>query len=138
MTPTRRPAADQRVRHEAATRLGHSYLLEAGAGTGKTTVLLDRVTEILKTNILLERIAVITFTEKAAGELKLRLRRGMEEMIGAAEAGSGWEAHLKRSLESLDRATVSTIHSFAASLLRERPIEANIDPRFAVADQLGA
>ena len=136
MSPAWR-AADQEVRRSAASRLDHSYLLQAGAGTGKTTVLLDRVKEVLKTEIPLERIAVITFTEKAAGELKLRLRRNMEEMIAAADPDSGWGAHLKRSLESLDRATISTIHAFAASLLRERPVEANVDPRFGVTDQLG-
>jgi len=136
VSAARRTPLDQDVRARAASRLDACYLLQAGAGTGKTTVLLDRVKEILKTNVPLDRIAVITFTEKAAGELKLRLRRSMEEMIGAQQPESGWAEHLQRSLEALDRATVCTIHAFAASLLRERPVEANVDPRFGVTDEL--
>jgi len=138
MKPVKRPPEDLRVREESAQGLSDSYLLEAGAGTGKTTVLLDRVERILTTNVPLERIAVITFTEKAAGELKLKLRRRIEAMLQEFEHGTGWTAHLRRSLESLDRASVGTIHSFAASLLRERPVEAAVDPRFTVADPLAA
>ncbi len=130
-----RDAAD---RARARDDLRTSLMVEAGAGTGKTTVLLDRVTELLKTTVPLERIAIITFTEKAAGELKIKLRRAMETMIRKAPGPGSWPDHLRRSLESLDRATVTTIHSFAASLLRERPVEAQVDPRFAVADELTA
>src|SRR5205814_4018656 len=66
----------------------------------------------------------ITFTEKAAGELKQRLREELEK-------NSATEA-----LRDLERAQIATIHSFCASLLRERPVEARVDPQFAVADTL--
>ena len=134
----KRPPSDQAARDAAKQQLKRSLFLEAGAGTGKTTVLLDRVTEILKTEISLDRIAVITFTEKAAGELKLKLRRLVEEMIRESGPETPWGGVLRRSLEALDRAAVSTIHSFAASLLRERPVEAGVDPRFTVADGLAS
>jgi len=134
----RRPPSDQGAREAARTRLERSYLLEAGAGTGKTTVLLDRVAEILKTRVPLEKIAVITFTEKAAGELKLRLRRKLEDELSRIDPQHAWSRVLKEALESLDRAVVTTIHSFAASLLRERPVEADVDPRFVVTDELAA
>jgi len=134
----RRAPSDQPARDRARTGLSESSLLEAGAGTGKTTVLLDRVAEILKTEVPLEKIAVITFTEKAAGELKLRLRRRLEDELAAIEPQQSWSRVLKEALESLDRAMVTTIHSFAASLLRERPVEADVDPRFTVADELTA
>jgi ATP-dependent helicase/nuclease subunit A len=134
---TPRPPVDQAARDRAVRELSSSLMVEAGAGTGKTTVLLDRVKSILFTEVPLERIAIITFTEKAAGELKLKLRQRIEELIRASHQSPGpWADHLRRSLESLDRATVSTIHAFAASLLRERPVEARIDPRFTVADEL--
>ncbi len=135
--PPRLPE-DQRVRDTVKGTLDRSYLLEASAGTGKTTVLVDRVLEILKTELPLERIAVITFTEKAAGELKTRLRARMESMLGQAGMTHSWRDYIRRSIESLDRASVGTIHSFAASLLRERPVEADVDPRFTVADGLTA
>ncbi len=139
MSPPRKDTpSDQPSRDRAIKDLGKSFLLEAGAGTGKTSVLLDRVAEILKTEVPLEDVAVITFTEKAAGELKLRLRKKIEEMLATSGPTTKWGAHLRRSLESLDRASVGTIHSFAASLLRERPVEAGVDPRFTVADELTA
>ena len=128
---------DNAARDRARTALDVSMLLEAGAGTGKTSVLIDRVFNILKTEIPLDRIAIITFTEKAAGELKMRLRARMEEMI-AAPGPPSWRAHLTHSLEALDRSNISTIHAFCAALLRERPVEAQIDPRFVVADELAA
>ncbi len=128
---------DSQARDRARSALDVSMLLEAGAGTGKTSVLIDRVFNILKTEVPLDRIAIITFTEKAAGELKMRLRARMEEMI-AAPGPPSWRAHLQRSLEALDRASISTIHAFCASLLRERPVEAQVDPRFVVADELAA
>jgi ATP-dependent exoDNAse (exonuclease V) beta subunit len=131
----RRPPVDQAVRDGAAARLDESFLLEAGAGTGKTTVLLSRVVEIVKTHVPLDKIAVITFTEKAAGELKLRLREELERMLHES-ARTAWGDVLRQSLEALDRATVCTIHAFSASLLRERPVEAGVDPRFSVADGL--
>ncbi len=136
MSRAEKVPADQAARDRVSRTLDTSFLVEAGAGTGKTSVLLERVLGILKTDLPLDKIAVITFTEKGAGELKARLRKGIERMISEAGPAIPWRAHLERSLESLDRATVSTIHSFAASLLRERPVEAEVDPRFTVADGL--
>ncbi len=129
---------DQEVRDWIVGSLDVSSLLEAGAGTGKTTVLIDRVMRLLTTEVPLDRIAIITFTEKAAGELKLRLRRRIEADIHRIGPQTAWRAHLRRSLEALDRASISTIHAFAASLLRERPVEAQVDPRFVVADETTA
>ncbi|HKY31455.1 MAG TPA: UvrD-helicase domain-containing protein [Candidatus Polarisedimenticolia bacterium] len=135
MSAPREPA-DQAARRRAREDLKSSLLVEAGAGTGKTTVLLDRVEELLKTDISLDAMAIITFTEKAAGELKVKLRRRLEAAIAKVAEQGAWSEHLRRCLESLDRATVCTIHSFAAALLRERPVEAQVDPRFVVADEL--
>src|SRR2546428_228550 len=69
----------------------------------------------------------------ADGELKVRLREGIE---GKIREGGERRALYSQALESIDRATVTTIHAFAASLLRERPVEAGIDPRFRVFDAL--
>jgi len=129
--------ADAAARARARDDLDHNLVVDAGAGTGKTTVLIDRILSLIAGGRCpLDKIAAITFTEKAAGELKLRLRNEIEERL-ASESGAVAE-RFHGALEDLDRAHVSTIHAFCAALLRERPAEAGIDPGFAVLDQLGA
>ena len=132
----RRPA-DQRVRDRVTTDFGTTLLLEAGAGTGKTTVLVRRILALLRAGRApIDRIVAITFTDKAAGELKGRLRDDIEE---ALESASGEERErLSRAAADLERAPVSTIHAFASSLLRERPFEAGLDPGFAVAAEVAS
>ena len=113
---------DQPARDLAATDLKTTYLVEAAAGTGKTTLLVNRILAAVASGVRLTEVAAITFTEKAAGELKERLRIKLDD----------------DSLADLERAQVSTIHSFCAWLLKERPVEAGVDPQFQVADQLQA
>ena len=136
MTPPRLPA-DQRVRDRVTTDFETTLLLEAGAGTGKTTVLVKRILALLRAGRApIDRIVAITFTDKAAGELKGRLRDDIEE---ALESASGEEKErLSRAAADLERAPVSTIHAFASSLLRERPFEAGLDPGFAVAAEVAS
>ncbi len=101
--------------------LGKHTLISAGAGTGKTRVLVERVFNLVtKHSIPLSEILVLTFTEKAAGEIKQRLSRRFQEE-GRPQA--------RQDLES---AAISTFHSFAARLLREHPVEAGVDPDFRV------
>ena len=76
-------------------------------------------------------IVAVTFTEKAAGELKLRLREALE-LERAAAADEDVRRRLEHALETLEEAHVNTIHGFCAELLRERPVEACVDPLFAV------
>jgi ATP-dependent helicase/nuclease subunit A len=116
---------DQAARDAVANDLSTTFLLEAAAGTGKTTSLLSRILSIVRENrARLSEIVAITFTEKAAGELKIRLRQELER------------AKLRDALADLERAQIATIHSFCAWMLRERPVEAAIDPQFSVADDL--
>jgi ATP-dependent helicase/nuclease subunit A len=136
MMAEKRTIADARHRALASGEgdgLRHTYLVEAGAGTGKTTVLVDRLLALIRSGVDIARIVAITFTEKAAGELKVRLR---EKLEAAARSASGDEADvLTTALHRIDRAQVSTIHGFCSSLLKERPVEAGVDPGFAVADE---
>src|SRR5205823_2820373 len=72
----------------------------------------------------------VTFTEKAAGELKLRLRQALD--AARTDAAGAERDALNAALRSLEEAHVSTIHGFCAELLRERPVEARVDPLFTV------
>jgi ATP-dependent helicase/nuclease subunit A len=131
------PPPDEAVRIRVRTDFATTLVLEAGAGTGKTTVLVDRIVNLVTTGTAtLDRIVAITFTEAAAGELKMRLRDALEARLESASADEA--PRLARAIVDLERANVSTIHAFASALLRERPFEAGIDPSFqVVADVAG-
>jgi ATP-dependent exoDNAse (exonuclease V) beta subunit len=130
-----RPAAfaDAEARHAIATALDDTLVVEAAAGTGKTTELVRRIVRILSTGHAREvrNIVAVTFTEKAAGELKLRLREALDEARTSA-ANDEERRALNAALQALEEAHVSTIHGFCAELLRERPVEACVDPLFSV------
>ena len=77
-------------------------------------------------------LVAVTFTEKAAGELKLRLRQEFESGARRRAAAGAPSAGLEDALGSLEEAHIGTIHGFCADLLRERPVEAGVDPLFVV------
>ncbi len=87
---------------------------------------------IAKGRTELDKVVAVTFTEKAAGELKLRLRAEIER-ARHQDPDPAARARLTASLEKLEEARIGTIHSFCADLLRERPVEAAVDPMFEVA-----
>ncbi len=127
---------DQKQRDQAISDIDESYLVEASAGTGKTTILVKRIINIIKAGKApLEEIVAITFTEKAASELKVKLREELEKIL-LEQPDSPDEPRVLKALSDLERMEVATIHSFCASLLRERPVEAGVDPNFEVADEL--
>jgi ATP-dependent exoDNAse (exonuclease V) beta subunit len=112
--------------------LDHTVVVEAAAGTGKTTELVARILNVLAGGrARIEQIVAVTFTEKAAGELKLRLRKELESRRQRA-ADPAEQRNLTDAIQRLEEAHVSTIHGFCADLLRERPVEARIDPVFDV------
>jgi ATP-dependent exoDNAse (exonuclease V) beta subunit len=125
--------ADKSDRDEIASALDDTLIVEAAAGTGKTTELVRRIVRVIQTGRAeVTGIVAVTFTEKAAGELKLRLREALEEARVASKRRSKERARLDSALGRLEEAQVSTIHGFCADLLRERPVEARIDPLFTV------
>ncbi len=119
-------AARERIRHS----LNESLIVEASAGTGKTSELVRRITAVLEEGLAkIDHIAAVTFTHKAAGELKLRLRQSLDKR--RAEVGDLEKArNLEDALARLEEASIGTIHSFCAGILRERPVEAVVDPAF--------
>ncbi|MEP7117822.1 MAG: UvrD-helicase domain-containing protein, partial [Acidobacteriota bacterium] len=123
--------ADHADRQLIADALDTTLVVEAAAGTGKTTELVKRIVRLVTTGrATIDQIVAVTFSEKAAGELKLRLREELERarLVAGHEDG----ARLERAVQRFEEAHVSTIHGFCADLLRERPVEARIDPSFAV------
>ena len=126
------PLQDGEARRRIEEDLGATFVVEAAAGTGKTTALIGRMIALLRTGrARLEEIVAVTFTEKAAGEMKLRLRGELER----AHAGASSDEERQRfeaALAELEAARIGTIHSFCADLLRERPVEAGVDPALDV------
>ncbi|MCY3929864.1 MAG: UvrD-helicase domain-containing protein [Acidobacteria bacterium] len=133
-SPRTSPPADEAARARIREALGESQLVEAAAGTGKTTVLVERLVAILEEGRgTVDGLAAVTFTRKAAGELKLRLRQALDarllELRGIGAATERQE-RLENAISRLEQAAIGTIHSLCADILRERPVEAGVDPGF--------
>ena len=117
-------AARDRIRTDTATTL----FVEAGAGAGKTTALVARILTLVDEGVPIDVIAAITFSEKAAAELRHRLRAELDQ------PDDGPLRHA--ALEGLDHAPIGTLHAFARRILFEFPVEAGLPPGFDVLDEL--
>ena len=125
---------DQDVRDRIRGDLDSTMVIEAAAGTGKTSALVSRIVSVIASGRgELGNIVAVTFTEKAAGELKLRLREEIERARKDPDRDETSRRRLDLALPQLEEARIGTIHSFCADLLRERPVEARVDPMFDVA-----
>ena len=125
--------ADSDARERIRGSLDETMVVEAAAGTGKTSELVARLVAVLAEGRgTVQTVVAVTFTEKAAGELKLRLRAELERARQLADAGSARRANLDEAVAHLEEARLSTIHGFCNDLLHERPVEALVDPRFVV------
>src|ERR1700722_2181550 len=119
--------ARRRIREEFSA----TFFVEAAAGTGKTTALVGRIVGLISAGAgTLNRIVAVTFTEKAAGEMRLRLRSEIEK--ARSKATREERDRLDRALEELELARIGTIPAFCGDLLHQRPIEAGIDPLFTM------
>ncbi len=134
--PAPREPRDRAVRDRLRRELDTGFAVGAGAGSGKTRVLVERIVGLVDAGVELDRIVAITFTEKAAAELRDRVRRGLE---GPTEEGGGEVAERRRrAREIVDLAPLTTIHGYCRSLLAGRPIEAGVSPGFRTLDALEA
>jgi ATP-dependent exoDNAse (exonuclease V) beta subunit len=122
-------SSDDAARERIRNSLDESLIVEASAGTGKTSELIRRIVRVLATGTPVQQIVAVTFTHKAAGELKIRLREELDK-ARAACADTQERAYLEDALKRLEEAAIGTIHGFCAQILRERPVEARIDPAF--------
>lgn len=115
---------------KAVETIDKNVAVNAGAGSGKTKVLVERYLYILENGKIeegkeIESVVAITFTKKASQEMKERIR---EELKRKFPLDKKW----RRIYKDLEKGNISTIHSFCSNLLRENPVEANIDPQFKV------
>src|SRR5579862_7755592 len=128
---------DQAERDRIRADVASTLFVEAGAGSGKTTALVDRVVWLVTSGTAeLANVAAITFTEKAAAELRARLRRELGNRARAAAPEEG--ERCRRALEQLDGAAIGTLHAFAQRLLSEHPVEAGLPPRVEVLDEVAS
>ena len=128
-SPVVKSPVDWANRERIRTSLDETLFVEAGAGTGKTSALVERVVELVKQGQPMRAIAAITFTEAAAAELRDRLRSALE---AAAEVGG----IPLSAVEELDEAAISTLHAFAQRILVEHAPEAGLPPVFIVRDEI--
>ncbi|MEQ1727537.1 MAG: UvrD-helicase domain-containing protein [Vicinamibacterales bacterium] len=108
-----------------------NVVLEASAGTGKTRVLVERYVNLLRAGVEPDHILAITFTRKAAAEMRERIIDRLREAARLAQFDAGRWRELK---ERLGEIAISTIDAFCLALLREFPLEADVDPGFELAD----
>lgn len=120
----------------AVTTLGKNLCVAAGAGSGKTTVLVERYLFLIEKGGMETRdIVAITFTEKAANQMKEKIRCKMKERM-ENPVDSGERAAWERRYREIGAAPIHTIHGFSARLLREKAVEAGVDPQFATLDEI--
>src|SRR5215207_8228981 len=127
---------DQDSRRIIREELGTNLLVEAGAGSGKTQMLAERMAEGVATGVYrIEHLAAVTFTRKAASELRGRFHLALEK-ARATSTEPAAIARLDAALGNLERFFAGTIHSFCARLLRERPVESGVSPGFTELDEV--
>lgn len=132
------------AQREAVQSLDADCIVSAGAGSGKTRVLVERFLHILDRfgddPELTEKMVAITFTEKAATEMKDRVRKGMKERLRHARRQKNVveEQRWYRMLTESERIRITTIHSFCTRLLQDYPIEAGVEPGFSVMNEVEA
>lgn len=123
---------DEEARQRIACDLSHSLVVVAGAGTGKTASLVRRVVNLVRSGAPLGELAVITFTEAAAAELRLRLA---DALVAEAQKDPS-DPVLGRAAAEVDEAAICTLHAFAQRMLLEHALAAGLPPGFDVLDDM--
>lgn len=134
MSEERVPLTDEQVA-ERVRDLSRSWVMTSGAGCGKTYQMVQRYVAIIEAGVDVTRIIAVTFTEKAAAELKARVRGKCREMAGDRGLPAEERERWTKAARQLSLAPVTTIHGLCARLLRENAVAAGLDPRFTPLDE---
>lgn len=147
--PSEKPLADAAARQRIVSDLTSSLLVEAGAGSGKTHEMARRMAAGIAAGVYqVEHMAAVTFTRKAAAELRGRFQAALESELASITPAGGVQpdlfaadddaraGRLRDALNNIERLFSGTIHAFCARLLRERPIEAGVAPGFTELDDV--
>ena len=135
MTVTAILLPDSLARERIRTDLDRTFFVEAGAGTGKTRMIVERIVELVAAGqATAASLVAITFTEAAAGELRSRIREALERATEDIERTEEQRERLYTAAGNLDAGAISTIHAFASELLRSYPFDAKCPPRLDVVD----
>jgi ATP-dependent helicase/nuclease subunit A len=113
----------------------HNVVVTAGAGTGKTRTLVARYISLLASEVPLRSIVAITFTRKAAREMRSRIRDVIRSYLRQPDLPLSERSHWDDLYNQLDAARIGTIHSLCGEILRAHPAEAGVDPRFEVLEE---
>ncbi len=121
---------------EAINHSKGKLLVSASAGAGKTAVLVERIIKKItdeKTNIDIDQLLVVTFTNAAASEMRDRIRTTVVKQL---EEGNTYSKHLERQLTLLNKASIGTIHSFCLEVIKQHFEQLKLDPNFRVANEI--
>ena len=127
--------SDQQARDRILADLDTNFLVEAGAGSGKTTALVGRLLAYVRRGTPVDALAAVTFTRKAANELRERFQLELEAAVRNPDTLPAERTRVEEALGDIERAFLGTIHAFCGRLLRERPLEAGLDPGFVELDE---
>jgi ATP-dependent helicase/nuclease subunit A len=132
-------AADDLARQTLLTDFESTLFVDAGAGTGKTTAIVGRITELVATRRMeMAQLVAITFTEAAAAELRTRVREALQEAALDPTRNEAERRRCVRASASIGDASIDTIHAFAGNLLRTYPLHAGLPPDFRTLDEIEA
>ncbi len=128
---------DDQSRKRIKADLTRNQLVEAGAGSGKTQMMAERMAAgVASGSYEVQHMAAVTFTRKAAAELRGRFQLALEAELIRAAGDPDRTSRVRGALSNIERFFAGTIHSFCAHLLRERPVEAGVSPGFTELDDL--
>ncbi len=113
-----------------------SMVVTAGAGSGKTTVLVGRYLNLIAAGAPVDSVVAITFTRKAAAEMSARVREQAEKRVNDPDLDPQARAHLRRALQDLSAARIGTIHSLCGDIVRANAAVCGLDPSFSVLDEI--
>jgi len=131
--------ADSQARHRLQTEFESTLFVDAGAGTGKTTAIVERIGELAAGgHMVMSQLVAITFTEAAAAELRTRVREALDRVVSNLDRPATERDRCRIAGEQIGDASIDTIHAFAGDLLRTYPLHAGLPPDFTTVDEIEA